>query len=80
MRLFLFKLLSKMSALIFPDKMRAKLIADYGSQQVDLYKKQLEMDACVRPRTNPQCQGGFCKHTDYFESGKNWYSTKNKYK
>ena len=69
-----------MSAFVFPDKTRAKFIIDHGSQQIGLYKKQVEMDACIRPRTYPKAKGGICKHTDYFESDKNWNSVKNKYK
>ena len=80
MRILLFKLLNKMSVLVFPDKTRAKFIVDYGSQQVILHKKELEMNACIRPRTYPRVKGGICKHTDYFESGENWGSAKNKYK
>jgi hypothetical protein len=69
MRFFLFKILINLAALIFPDKMRADLLRKYSEQQITLYKRQLEMDSCIRAKAYPKIPEGAKPptYTDYFE-------------
>jgi hypothetical protein len=68
MRLFLFRLLYELTALVFPCRERSAFIRSHCEDQITLYRKDKERAACVRPRTSPKIKGNTCKHTDYYES------------
>ena len=49
-RLFLFRILSKLAIWIFPNKERSAFLERNRSEQIKLHKRDLEMQSTVRPR------------------------------
>ena len=70
MRLFLYKLFYNLAVWTFPCKTRGGLIEKYCAQQVDIYKREKDMEACARPKTYPKAvpkDVHLPTYTDFFE-------------
>tara|TARA_Y100000114_G_C11579970_1_gene240561 strand:- start:199 stop:438 length:240 start_codon:yes stop_codon:yes gene_type:complete len=77
MRLFLFKILLRLTCWVAPNRPRVNRLFDIYLEEIkkeEDFKKcqerQSEMDKCVRPRTYPRVKG-HPRYTDYFDED-NW--------
>ena len=74
MRIFLFKILFRLTWWVAPNKKMVDLMCDIylellekEKQKEICEKRRIEMDACVRPKTYPKVKGCM-RYTDSFEN------------
>lgn len=77
MRVFLFKILFRLTWWIAPDRPKVNKFFDMYQKELNREKqfaecqeRQAEMDKCVRPRTYSKTKGTI-RHSDYFDDD-NW--------